>query len=89
IVVNNAIVLVDFIKQTRDDNQTPVIDACARAGRVRLRPILMTAATTIFGMVPLALGIGEGAENWVALGRVVIGGLITSTFLTLYVVPVL
>ncbi|TNE51720.1 MAG: efflux RND transporter permease subunit [Deltaproteobacteria bacterium] len=89
IVVNNAIVLLDFIKQNRADHNTPVLEACLEAGRVRLRPILMTAATTIFGMLPLALGLGDGAENWIALGRVVIGGLLTSTFLTLFVVPTL
>lgn len=89
IVVNNGIVLIDFIKQDREENKTPAVEACLKAGQIRLRPILMTAATTIFGMIPLALGIGEGAESWAALGRVVIGGLTTSTFLTLYIVPVL
>lgn len=89
IVVNNAIVLIDFVKQHREKYNTPVIDACIEGGRVRLRPILMTAATTICGMIPLALGLGEGAENWAALGRVVIGGLTTSTFLTLLIVPTL
>lgn len=89
IVVNNAIVLVDFIKQLRDEHGMGILEACAEAGRVRLRPILMTAATTIFGMIPMSLGLGEGAENWAGLGRVVIGGLFTSTFLTLFVVPTL
>jgi HAE1 family hydrophobic/amphiphilic exporter-1 len=89
IVVNNAIVLIDFVKQHREEHGTPVVEACLEGGRVRLRPILMTAATTICGMIPLALGIGEGAENWAALGRVVIGGLTTSTFLTLFIVPTL
>jgi HAE1 family hydrophobic/amphiphilic exporter-1 len=89
IVVNNAIVLVDFIKQLRDEHQMGILEACLEAGRVRMRPILMTAATTIFGMLPMALGLGEGAENWVGLGRVVMGGLFSSTFLTLLVVPTL
>ncbi len=89
IVVNNAIVLVDFIKQERAKHEISIVDACLKGGRVRLRAILMTAATTIFGMVPLSLGIGEGSETWAALGRVVIGGLLTSTMLTLFIVPVL
>ena len=89
IVVNNAIVLIDFIKQKREAQEISVVDACKEGGRVRLRPILMTAATTIFGMIPLALGYGEGAETWAAIGRVVIGGLLTSTLLTLFIVPVL
>jgi HAE1 family hydrophobic/amphiphilic exporter-1 len=89
IVVNNAIVLIDFIKQNREEHGTEIIEACILGGRVRLRPILMTAATTILGMLPLALGLGEGAETWMGLGRVVMGGLLTSTFLTLYIVPTL
>lgn len=89
IVVNNAIVLIDFIKQLREQEGYAILDACLEAGRVRLRPILMTAATTIFGMLPIALGLGEGAENWLGLGRVVMGGLFSSTFLTLLVVPTL
>jgi HAE1 family hydrophobic/amphiphilic exporter-1 len=64
-------------------------DAVKEAGRVRLRPILMTAFTTIFGLLPLALQLGEGAEFWSPLGRAVIGGMIVSTFLTLVFIPVL
>lgn len=59
------------------------------AGRTRLRPILMTALTTIVGMIPPALGRGDGAEIWAPLGRAVVGGLTVSTLLTLFVVPVL
>lgn len=88
IVVNNAIVLIDFIIQIRQEREISLTDAALEAGRVRLRPILMTSATTILGMLPMSLGIGEGAENWVGLGRVVMGGMISSTVLTLVVVPV-
>ena len=59
------------------------------AGQVRLRPILMTTAAMIFGMLPLALGLGEGAEQQAPMGRAIIGGVITSTLLTLVVVPVI
>ncbi|MEM1010327.1 MAG: efflux RND transporter permease subunit, partial [Myxococcota bacterium] len=89
IVVNNAIVLIDFIIQYREQRSVSVTEAALEAGRVRLRPILMTSVTTILGMLPLAWGIGEGSENWVGLGRVVMGGLFSATFLTLVVVPVL
>ncbi|MCB9644803.1 MAG: efflux RND transporter permease subunit [Myxococcales bacterium] len=88
IVVNNAIVLIDFIIQIRQEKEISVVDAALEAGRVRLRPILMTTATTVLGMLPLALGIGEGSENWMGLGRVVMGGMISSTLLTLVIVPV-
>ncbi len=88
IVVNNAIVLVDFINQLKAEGLAtrPAIE---QAGRLRLRPILMTAATTVLGMVPLALELGSGAELWSPLARTVIGGLTASTFLTLLVVPVI
>ncbi len=89
IVVNNGIVLVDYINQLRRDEGYALIDAVREAGRVRLRPILMTAFTTIFGLLPLALQIGEGSEFWSPLGRSVIGGMIVSTFLTLVFIPVL
>lgn len=88
IVVNNAIVLVDYINTLRDRGK-PVQDAILEAGPVRLRPIMMTALTTILGLIPLALGIGEGSELQAPLAIVIISGLIFSTFLTLYVVPVL
>lgn len=64
-------------------------EAVAAAGPVRLRPILMTALTTILGLIPLALGIGDGAEVQAPMAVVVIGGLLCTTFLTLYIVPVL
>lgn len=86
IVVNNAIVLVDYIN-TLKKRGLERDDAIVRAGPVRLRPILMTALTTLFGLVPLALGIGEGAEAQAPMATVVIGGLLVSTFLTLIIVP--
>ena len=88
IVVNNAIVLVDYINRLRrrgEDRITAVITA----GRVRLRPILMTTATTVLGLLPLALGMGEGAEIRTPLAITVIAGLISSTVLTLIVIPVI
>lgn len=86
IVVNNAIIMIDAANQIRDTG-VHAKEAIALAGRQRLRPVLMTAMTTIFGMLPMALGIGEGAEAWAGLAKAVIGGLTTSTFLTLYIVP--
>ena len=88
IVVNNAIVLVDAINLLRRDYQMGAADAVIEAGRLRLRPILMTTATTVLGLVPLALGIGAGAEIQAALARVVIGGMLASTFVTLLLIPV-
>jgi len=86
IVVNDAIVLVDYANQLRRQGMAK-IEALARAGRVRLRPILMTTATTVFGLLPMALGLGEGAELRTPMALTVIGGMITSTLLTLLVVP--
>jgi HAE1 family hydrophobic/amphiphilic exporter-1 len=86
IVVNGAIVLIDYTNQLRRDGMGKA-EALARAGRIRLRPILMTAATTVFGLLPMALGIGEGAELRTPMALTVIGGMITSTLLTLLVVP--
>lgn len=88
IVVNNAIVLVDAINLLRREHDMSVADAVMEAGRLRLRPILMTATTTVLGLMPLALGIGTGAEIQAALARVVIGGLIASTLVTLVLIPV-
>ncbi|PEN13771.1 acriflavin resistance protein [Longibacter salinarum] len=88
IVVNNAIVLVDYINLMRRDRGLPLTEAVAEAGRLRLRPILMTTLTTVLGLVPLALGIGSGAEIQAALARVVIGGLTASTLVTLVLIPV-
>lgn len=88
IVVKNGIVLVDYINLMRDRNYE-LHEAIALAGASRLRPVLMTAFTTMLGMVPMALSRGEGSELWRPMGIVVIGGLMVSTFVTLIVVPVL
>jgi len=88
IVVNNGIVLVDYINQRKEAGMTSY-DAITTSVKDRVRPILMTALTTILGLLPLALGIGEGTEMNQPMGIAVIGGLISSTFLTLYVVPVI
>ena len=87
IVVNNAILLVDHINLLRRRDNLPLRDAIEEAGRRRLRPILMTAMTTILAMVPLAIGLGEGGEVQAPLARAVIGGLISSTLITLLMVP--
>ncbi len=87
IVVNNAILLVDQAgRLVRDGVRTR--DALTEAGRRRLRPILMTTLTTIFGLLPLALGIGEGSEAQAPLARAVVGGLTASTLITLVLIPV-
>jgi len=88
IVVNNAIVLVDYINLLRREHGMDVRAATVEAGRLRLRPILMTTTTTVLGLLPLALGIGTGAELQAALARVVIGGLTASTLVTLLLIPV-
>jgi HAE1 family hydrophobic/amphiphilic exporter-1 len=87
IVVSNAILLVDYTNTLRERDKMPLRNAIETAGRHRLRPILMTSACTALGLVPMALGIGEGAELQAPLARVVIGGLITSTMITLVFVP--
>ncbi len=88
IVVNNAILLVDHTNLLRRRDGVPIREAIEEAGRRRLRPILMTALTTILGLVPLALGLGEGGEAQAPMARAVIGGLISSTLITLVFVPV-
>jgi len=87
IVTKNAILLVDFIKQRRTEGLERSA-AVLEAGPVRLRPILMTTISTVFGMLPLALGVGAGAEMRAPMARAVIGGIVSSTLLTLIVVPV-
>ena len=86
IVVNNAIVLVDYINRLRRSGLAPG-EAIVRAGSVRLRPILMTASTTVLGLLPMALGLGDGAEIRTPMAVTVIAGLISSTVLTLVVIP--
>jgi len=88
VVVNNAIVLVDYINNRRRRGEDRTV-AIMKAGPIRIRPIMMTALTTILGLVPMALGIGEGAELTQSMGVVVIGGLSLSTVLTLIIVPVM
>src|SRR5438477_62950 len=87
IVAKNAILLIDFAKWAREKEGVPRREALIQAGAIRLRPILMTTLALIAGMIPVALGIGEGAEFRAPLGRAVIGGVITSTLLTLVVIP--
>ena len=88
LVTKNAILLVDFTNQLRAAGQDRA-HAILEAGRIRLRPILMTTFAMVFGMIPLALGIGEGSEQRAPMAHAVIGGIITSTLLTLVVVPVI
>jgi HAE1 family hydrophobic/amphiphilic exporter-1 len=88
IVVNNAIVLIDLVNQLRADGMER-LEALREAARLRLRPIMMTTLTTVLGLLPMALGLGEGAEMRAPMAVTVIGGLLTSTVLTLVVVPVM
>jgi len=88
LVTKNAILLVDFANQARAAGKS-LHDAIVEAGVIRLRPIIMTTMAMIFGMLPLALGIGEGAQQRAPMAHAVIGGLISSTLLTLLVVPVI
>ena len=88
LVTKNAILLVDFANRARRGGAS-LVDALQTAGQVRLRPIIMTTAAMIGGMLPLALGIGEGGETQAPMGRAIIGGVVTSTLLTLIVVPVI
>ena len=88
VVVTNAIVLLERVQQNRKENGMDAYDALIEAGRTRLRPIWMTALAAILALIPLALGFTEGALIASELATVVIGGLLTSTFLTLIIVPV-
>lgn len=87
IVTKNGIVLIDFINLMRERG-VRLYDAIAQACRSRLRPVLMTSLTTILGMVPMALSVGEGSETWRPMGVAVIGGMVFSTIITLLIVPV-
>ena len=88
VVVNNGIVLIEYINILREDG-AGLVQAAEMASRIRVRPILMSAMTSIFGLIPLAMGIGEGSELRAPMAITVIGGLTTSTFLTLIIIPVL
>ncbi|WP_374423497.1 efflux RND transporter permease subunit, partial [Chromobacterium sp.] len=87
LAAKNGILLVDFINQARREGMERS-EAIVEAGRVRLRPIMMTSLAMIFGMLPLALGTGDGSESNRPMAHAIIGGLLTSTVLTLIVVPV-
>jgi HAE1 family hydrophobic/amphiphilic exporter-1 len=89
IVVNNAIVLVDHVNRLRREHGVELVEALTRAGSRRLRPILMTSLTTVLGLVPLAIGLGAGSEIQAPLARVIVGGLLTSTAVTLVFIPAL
>jgi multidrug efflux pump subunit AcrB len=88
IVVSNGVLLVDFARVLRERGR-PLLEATVQAGKTRLRPILMTTIATIAGLLPMALGIGEGSETNMPLARAVIGGLTVSTFFTLFLIPAL
>lgn len=88
IVVSNGVLLVDFARVLRSRGKG-LIEATVEAGKTRLRPILMTTIATIFGLAPMALGFGEGSETNLPLARAVIGGLMVSTFFTLFLIPAL
>jgi len=88
-VVNNAIVLVDYMNMLRRDYHMSLREAVVEGGRLRLRPILMTTLTTILGVIPMALAIGEGSSLNAPLGQVIGGGLVTSTLITLFLIPTL
>jgi HAE1 family hydrophobic/amphiphilic exporter-1 len=88
IAVNNGIVLVDYINQLKKQG-LELVEAVKQGCAARLRPVLMTALTTILGMVPLAMEFGSGSETWTPLARAVIGGLTTTTILTLIVIPIM
>jgi len=86
VVALKAKVLIYYALQLQHRG-LPVLEAVARAGQRRLRPILMTTSTTVFGLLPLALGIGEGAELQAPLARAIVGGLVTSMLASLFLIP--
>jgi multidrug efflux pump subunit AcrB len=88
IVVSNSVLLVDFANNKLREGM-PIEEAVVEAGRLRIRPIIMTSLATVIGLAPMALGIGEGSESNMPLARAVIGGLMVSTFMTLLFIPVL
>jgi multidrug efflux pump subunit AcrB len=88
IAVSNSILLVSYANEVRTDRRVSPLEAALEAGKVRLRPVLMTALAMILGMLPMALALGEGGEQNAPLGRAVIGGLLVATFVTLFIVPV-
>ncbi len=89
LVVKNGIILFEYVRKLLEEENMPLVEALVAAGKIRMRPILMTTLATLFGLLPLALGIGSGAELQKPLALAVIGGLLLSTFITLLVMPVL
>jgi multidrug efflux pump subunit AcrB len=89
LVVKNGIILFEYVHKLEDEQHLPLQEALVQAGRIRVRPILMTTLATLFGLFPLALGLGSGAELQKPLALAVIGGLLLSTFITLLVMPVM
>jgi len=89
LVVKNGIILFEYVHKLLDEEHLPLDEALITAGRIRVRPILMTTLATLFGLMPLALGLGSGAELQKPLALAVIGGLLLSTFITLLVMPVM
>jgi HAE1 family hydrophobic/amphiphilic exporter-1 len=88
IVVNNAIVLIDLVNRLRREDKVELFRALEIAGERRLRPIMMTSLSTVMGLLPMAIGLGEGSEAQVPMARVVIGGLLVSTLITLVFIPI-
>ncbi|MGH8337940.1 MAG: efflux RND transporter permease subunit, partial [Gammaproteobacteria bacterium] len=89
LVVKNGIILFEYVHKLQREENLPLREALVQAGRIRVRPILMTTLATLFGLLPLALGLGSGAELQKPLALAVIGGLLLSMFITLLVVPIL
>ena len=86
IVVSNSILIVEFARHLHHDGK-PIKEAVSIASRLRLRPILMTSMATLLGLIPMALGIEEGSEAYAPLARAIIGGLLVSVVVTVYLVP--
>ncbi len=84
---SNSILIVDFAHKLEENEGLSVEDAVIKACRVRLRPILMTSLATIIGMIPMAMKLGTGAEQYAPMARAIIGGLSTSVLLTIFIVP--
>ncbi|MDR1113505.1 MAG: efflux RND transporter permease subunit, partial [Candidatus Margulisbacteria bacterium] len=87
VAVNNGIVMVDYFGTLRREQSKTVYEAVLAGSPTRLRPVLMTSLTTIVGLLPMSLGMGEGSEMLVPLGRSVLGGMLLSFLLTLFVIP--
>jgi multidrug efflux pump subunit AcrB len=86
IVVSDSILIVDFTRTLRSEGK-PLEEAVVMASRIRLRPVLMTSLATIIGLIPMALKLGTGAEAYAPLARVIVGGLLVSAMVTVYLVP--